>query len=514
MRSGSTGIFVGYWSIGFTGHRKVAEPDKIASVIAAELQNLRSHVVGSLIGISSVASGADTLFAKEVLKAGCQWFAMLPFPREEFEKDFGADEWKEALECLERATLEEVWALQADRPNAYADVGIDMVERSDILMAVWDGAASRGAGGTAEIVEYARENRKPLVWIHASTGIVSYEHWPEGHFEDRAFDALHRLPCGKSIPTDGPPLDRLFLRLDDAARTTIPSMRFQEIRVVVYNSIATTIALAALALHWMAFDLVTLNFQFVLAGFVAACFLHFRKAGGKYVEARLIAEICRSLIATRGFPERLNSPYRFSVPRLKHTLRCIMIMRDIEKSQGHLQPSHADLMKFRDEYLRLRIQDQLGYYRKHRTRSAPRVVLYARMAFFASMLAVAATFVGECIGWRFVDHWGFPFMARWILHPGQFPAGVIAAPDSKLISLIGIVAPSLVAIVTSILSVNEHRRRDGRYREMEQLLTAAERRLSHVVTLCAIKQVVVDTESALLAENFEWYYQAVGSEGH
>jgi hypothetical protein len=36
------------------------------------------------------------------------------------------------------------------------------VESSDVLLALWDGGASRGRGGTAEIVAYARERGVPV----------------------------------------------------------------------------------------------------------------------------------------------------------------------------------------------------------------------------------------------------------------------------------------------------------------------------------------------------------------
>jgi hypothetical protein len=34
------------------------------------------------------------------------------------------------------------------------------------MIAVWDGAPSRGIGGTANIVTFARQQRTPRVWIH------------------------------------------------------------------------------------------------------------------------------------------------------------------------------------------------------------------------------------------------------------------------------------------------------------------------------------------------------------
>jgi hypothetical protein len=46
---------------------------------------------------------------------------------------------------------------QPTREAAYEQAGRRVVEASDVLLALWDGAPSRGQGGTAEIVEHARE---------------------------------------------------------------------------------------------------------------------------------------------------------------------------------------------------------------------------------------------------------------------------------------------------------------------------------------------------------------------
>jgi len=46
------------------------------------------------------------------------------------------------------------------------EAGEKIVEEADIVVAVWDGKPAAGLGGTADIVEYARELEKPLIWIN------------------------------------------------------------------------------------------------------------------------------------------------------------------------------------------------------------------------------------------------------------------------------------------------------------------------------------------------------------
>jgi hypothetical protein len=57
-------------------------------------------------------------------------------------------------------------------------VGRIVIEQSDLLIAIWDGEEARGRGGTASVVQDARERQLPVVWmgtrpphaIHVLTG--------------------------------------------------------------------------------------------------------------------------------------------------------------------------------------------------------------------------------------------------------------------------------------------------------------------------------------------------------
>jgi hypothetical protein len=53
----------------------------------------------------------------------------------------------------------------AERSAAYAAVGAWVANECDILIAVWDGREASGAGGTAEVVERARQLGRPVLWL-------------------------------------------------------------------------------------------------------------------------------------------------------------------------------------------------------------------------------------------------------------------------------------------------------------------------------------------------------------
>lgn len=155
--------------VGFTGHRQVADPALLADAIGAALDYLRGIAGGEWMALSSVAGGSDQLFVHAALARGLSWHAVLPLQPEEFAQDFPAAEWKEVEALLRRAERTSVCA-GGGRPDAYLDCGLATVNGSHLLIAVWDGQAARGKGGTAEVVEYARAIGRPLLIIDAATG--------------------------------------------------------------------------------------------------------------------------------------------------------------------------------------------------------------------------------------------------------------------------------------------------------------------------------------------------------
>ena len=151
--------------VGFTGHRRVENENKIAPVLRELIASIQREVGRELIGRSSIASGADTLFAEACLASRLKWIALLPFPETEFKKDFSEADWARAKALLDRAERVEMSSETAERPRSYLDCGLATVDGADLMVAVWDGKASRGTGGTAQIVNHARLVQKPLILI-------------------------------------------------------------------------------------------------------------------------------------------------------------------------------------------------------------------------------------------------------------------------------------------------------------------------------------------------------------
>ncbi|HLL66611.1 MAG TPA: hypothetical protein VK453_12815 [Micromonosporaceae bacterium] len=121
---------------------------------------------GQLYGVSSLAEGADQLFAGHVLAAGGVLEVILPC--ENYASSLATDDARARFEDLRRAAGT-VITLPYPNPSqeAFLAAGQVLVERCDHLFAIWDGRPARGLGGTADIVRYARARRSPVtvLWV-------------------------------------------------------------------------------------------------------------------------------------------------------------------------------------------------------------------------------------------------------------------------------------------------------------------------------------------------------------
>jgi hypothetical protein len=163
--------------LGVTGHRIDLLPaediPQLRRTVRTVLISFASSLTGPLTLVSSLAEGADQLVAEEALAVGYRLVSPLPFARDLYEQDFVREESVETFRrILHQAS--EIMELPGERVTpeadraAYAKAGQRMLDRVDVLLAIWNGAAARGAGGTAEIIASAGERGLPTVWIRAS----------------------------------------------------------------------------------------------------------------------------------------------------------------------------------------------------------------------------------------------------------------------------------------------------------------------------------------------------------
>lgn len=156
--------------IGVTGHRILAEVEKLDQAIDIGLNIIEENLPAPFVIISSLAEGADQLVAERALKRwlDCSLIVPLPLPTPIYQAQITDPEALATFNQLLSAADEIISPPEAkDLPDAYLQTGRVMLEMSDVIIAIWDGEPAQGIGGTENIVALARERNIPLVWIHA-----------------------------------------------------------------------------------------------------------------------------------------------------------------------------------------------------------------------------------------------------------------------------------------------------------------------------------------------------------
>ncbi|MCX5113896.1 hypothetical protein OOK13_36705 [Streptomyces sp. NBC_00378] len=148
--------------IGVTGHRTIPQ-EAHAHVLAGLRAALCGHE-GALEALSSLAVGADQLFADLALARGADLTVVIPSG--DYESCF-----EDAAELARYRALKDraVREVRLDYPHstdeAYYAAGAYIADHCDRLLAVWDGRPARGLGGTGDIVTYARSLGRPVTVI-------------------------------------------------------------------------------------------------------------------------------------------------------------------------------------------------------------------------------------------------------------------------------------------------------------------------------------------------------------
>lgn len=184
--------------VGVVGHRPnrlvEAELTKLAKILYGILQAVEdgvstffkspqklydAAVTPKLVAVSSCAEGSDRIFADQAIKLKYALHCPMPFAQAEYERDF------ESPKALEQDSLTKFRTLLdkakagpdfrafeldgkgTDKAADYGQAGGVVLNQSDILVAVWDGADAAGAGGTVGTMEAAIFYQIPVICVDA-----------------------------------------------------------------------------------------------------------------------------------------------------------------------------------------------------------------------------------------------------------------------------------------------------------------------------------------------------------
>lgn len=117
--------------------------------------------------LSPLAEGADRVAAEVILESkAAELVCLIPSERQEYIKSFSNARSVHQFDAIlqKAVTVSKVYKpsfSDHDDQSIFYNVGTEVVDQCDVLIAVWDGKPHIGSGGTAHIVKYAREQNKP-----------------------------------------------------------------------------------------------------------------------------------------------------------------------------------------------------------------------------------------------------------------------------------------------------------------------------------------------------------------
>lgn len=473
--------------VGFTGHRQLRDPAAVERVLREVIDGLRSEIGVEWLALSSLAEGSDMLFARTALRFGLGWEAVLPLPPAEFRADFSPEVWRTVETLLAEAEHVRVIGERTARDDAYLDCGMETVNHCDLLLAVWNGEPSRGRGGTAEIVGYAREMGRPVIIIDAHDLSVRRENFERLVVGDRYLAGFNQLPASpRAPPPDSPDRGRSIVqnfqaKVDHAASKHSPHDKWLRTVILWLLVLATALAAAPIAFKLYVVTMPAAQLSCLLIAFLAALLVRHRRDQHDWVRCRLASEITRSTLATWGLPRSLRLFDDFEWAGLEPLRRSL----DVLHRRG-ARASPASFDEFKQRYIRERIDGQIAYFARREAKATPNLERLRWGFFGCSLLAV-------CFAAAHASHMLIPSLHApvWV-QPWVYEFGPL-------------VLPVLAATFLALIHIHDLHRRLARYREMQVRLEAARKEAAFVQTWGALERVVAKAERALLQEVFEWH---------
>jgi hypothetical protein len=176
-------------SIGITGHRAIAANPMVSKAVEAAITKVfRTLENGSTLFkadkalsgsrrfrlkvISMLAEGADLVGMQAALECGAELMGVLPFDEESYREGFAGGTSRVAFDnVLTHLTSILVLGGIVGDDASYELANSEILDRSDLVIAVWDGDPARGPGGTGDVVHHALQRGLPVIVIspHAET---------------------------------------------------------------------------------------------------------------------------------------------------------------------------------------------------------------------------------------------------------------------------------------------------------------------------------------------------------
>ena len=461
--------------VGFSGHRVVSRPEALALVIRGIFGELAQSGRIRLSAISSIATGGDTIFAREALAAGMPWLLFMPRPWQDYQRDFPPEQRAEVESMIGRAALTENAVDPQGEPYTYLECGIRTADEADVIIAFWDGLPAAGIGGTADVVDYCRKLGKPLILIDAHTLAVTRKNL-----------GRVRSHVDKSAAAAGLSLEEQFEICDRQATREGPLARQLTGFVILLHLLAVSLAIGVIVFVAKEHRTITLGvgiIKMLILGLVLWLAFHLRRRHHRWLESRSAAEMLRSVLAYRTLPGALGVLRRLAIPDGDELRRSIQMQLAVEKREANAKV--PTLEEFRERYLVERISDQKKYYASCLRRALP-FLRWLQSGFWTASVAA------------------FFFSLIYIFHLRIYP-NLNESVVRETLKTLSLILPLAGAACLSLIATHDLSRRVARYRQMVDLLDRAAVKIHAARSWHGMEDAVAETEEQLLFEIKEWH---------
>ncbi len=505
--------------VGVVGHRDLSHDAVLRDHVEMALRRVRRLVPSSALTplrltiVSALAEGADQLVAQVALDhQGTLIEAILPMPRQDYALTRATPQARHTLaELLDRAVAVDVVEAAPSLAETRSRAHYDVVERCDVLIALWDGLPSHDPGEPAEIVAAARDQGIPLLWIETSaTPRLHEEHLTDcfAHQFDRLDQYNRERLDHRAVARRVAQYQQFVLAvagrfgLDRPAvvpfcRWVLPAQLRADVLAERYQrrffSFGITIFLMAAAAT------VTVSFQeqllpnlpllsLVEIAFIAVNWLivFVVRDKGRVQERWTAYRALSEALRARFFLAMLETPQVHAAavaPRLP--ARCApdqWVERAVEELWRSRPPAPAEapLAALKQFVAQAWLGDQLVFMQARRQMHVRRRRRIARLANLGWALAVGVV----------------------VLHAfGAQPTGTVM---SSLLIMLAIGVPAFVGALQAIGEQGEDQRHAARYEQMEVTIAALARHMERAATQARLATLAVQAEGVLLAENRTW----------
>jgi hypothetical protein len=149
--------------IGITGHQDLgteATVEWLSDTLATIINKYKIDM-----GITSLAIGADQLYAEILRRLNIPYTVVIP--SDGYETTFqNADDLDRYRELLRNASERVQLPFEKPSETAFYEAGKQIVQLSDMMIAIWNGLPAKGLGGTGDIVKFALSIKKPVVHLN------------------------------------------------------------------------------------------------------------------------------------------------------------------------------------------------------------------------------------------------------------------------------------------------------------------------------------------------------------